>query len=68
MFTICFSQLRDGEMVTNEYSYYYFRTTMRVVADLIRDYNLMPTKTGDCWTITVFYKKTTILTLNSAMF
>ena len=68
MYTINFSILLDGEMYNNSYRYYCFQTALVTVHDIINDYALIPAKDGDCWSITVFYKETVILTINSNMF
>lgn len=68
MYTIIFSNLCDGEMFSNSYTYHYFRAAMNTVDNIMLDYALIPNKDGDYWSITVFYKNCAILTLNSAMF
>lgn len=68
MYIIIFSNLFDGEMFSNSYTYRYFITAMSIVDNIIRDYDLNHCKDGDCWSITVIYNTHTILTLNSNMF
>lgn len=68
MYTIDFSILLDGEMLSNSYTYRYFITAMSTVDNIIRDYAALPIKDGDCWSIAVLYNTHTILTMNSNMF